>query len=468
MPYHVDSEHEKCPASRPHAVVKDDDGKVMGCHSSEGKADRQIAALNANESGAAEAMEVATDLPRWRGVLVLEGVETDDGRLIEAGALEWRDLPIPLMSMVETGPGGHEGARLAGRIDKIERVGAEVIGEGVFDSGEWGHETARLVGEEMLRGVSVDLAIREFETQGEDGEPAEMDGGESRVVFAVTSASIMGATVCPFPAFADASIALLADGHAVYEFGRIELVHEEDSAACVLIAAAVPVHPPSEWFDDPLLGGPTALEITDGGRVYGHAALFDTCHIADPQGAGVCVSPPRSRSGYSYFHLGTIETEDAGRVSVGSITLNTGHAPLKAGLAAASQHYDDTGCAVADVRVGEDVFGIWVAGALRSDVTPGRVRELSAAKISGDWRGMRGSLELVGLLAVNVPGFPVPRVAARVASGAVEEQDERLALVAAGIVDETPAEVPVTSSVKVLAARARGGVAELARLARGD
>lgn len=119
--------------------------------------------------------------------------------------------------MDTTSAGGHEGARLAGRIDQIARNSArgEVVGEGVFDAGEFGSEIERQVGEEMLTGVSVDLAIREYELRGANGQVADdpYDVGEDeRIIFAVTDASIMGATVCPFPAFADASIELLASG----------------------------------------------------------------------------------------------------------------------------------------------------------------------------------------------------------------------------------------------------------------
>jgi hypothetical protein len=58
------------------------------------------------------------------------------------------------------------------------------------------------------------------------------------------------------------------------------------------------------------------------------------------------------------------------------------------------------------VRCGEDNFGIWMAGALRPDVEPLKIRALMASDVSGDWRRIGSSLELVGVLAVNVPGFP--------------------------------------------------------------
>ena len=54
-----------------------------------------------------------------------------------------------------------------------------------------------------------------------------------------------------------------------------------------------------------------------------------------------------------------------------------------------------------------------------------QVRAARASSPSGDWRPINGTLELVAVCSVNVPGFPV--VEARVASGQV------LALVAAGV-----------------------------------
>lgn len=49
MPYHIAKAHDDCPASKPYAVVKDDDGKVMGCHRSRYAAKQQMAALYASE-----------------------------------------------------------------------------------------------------------------------------------------------------------------------------------------------------------------------------------------------------------------------------------------------------------------------------------------------------------------------------------------------------------------------------------
>jgi len=51
-----------------------------------------------------------------------------------------------------------------------------------------------------------------------------------------------------------------------------------------------------------------------------------------------------------------------------------------------------------------------VSGALRPDLDPSNIRGLMASDVSGDWRRIGGGLELVAVLAVNVPGFPKVRV----------------------------------------------------------
>lgn len=187
------------------------------------------------------------------------------------------------------------------------------------------------------------------------------------------------------------------------------------------------VRPPAEWFSDPQLTSVTPLTITDDGRVYGHGAAWGTCHTGF---SGACVTPPAEGS-HAYFRLGEVVTADGSRVAVGHITLGTGHAPVR-GVSAtqAAEHYDNTGSVVAVVASGEDDHGIWVAGAVRPGTPEARVQELRAASLSGDWRRIGGQLRLVAFLAVNRPGFPVPRTAAFTRS------DEQLSLVAAGIITQ--------------------------------
>lgn len=220
-----------------------------------------------------------------------------------------------------------------------------------------------------------------------------------------------------------------ADRRGVYDHvaGHLRDAGQEPepfrSLAALTASAADVWQPPVAWFADPKLSLPTGITITDDGRIYGHAAQWGSCHIGQE---GTCVQPPRETE-HAYYQTGEVKCDDGTRVAVGQITVGTGHAPLHLGAAPAAEHYDNTGAAVADVAVGNDAHGIWVAGAVRPGADPLKVYELQAAgQVSGDWRRIGGQLRLVGLLAVNVPGFPVPRMRARVASGQPQ------ALVAAG------------------------------------
>jgi hypothetical protein len=188
-----------------------------------------------------------------------------------------------------------------------------------------------------------------------------------------------------------------------------------------LVAGAFPVKPTRAWFDNPRLRTLTPMTVQSDGRVFGHIAAWHTSHI----GMSAGVKPPKSKSKYAFFATGVLETAEGDFVDVGQITLAGGHASLDVTIADAVAHYDNTQSAVMDVTIGEDRSGIWVAGALRPDVTDTQLRAIRASSVSGDWRPINNSLELVAVCAVNVPGFPIPR--ARVAAGAP------LALVAAGV-----------------------------------
>lgn len=199
-----------------------------------------------------------------------------------------------------------------------------------------------------------------------------------------------------------------------------------------LVASAAPVHPPAQWFTNPHLEGPTGITVTEEGRIYGHLALWDTCHIAS--GPGQCTTAPHSQTDYAYFHTGAILTDDNQELAVGHLTLGTGHAAPDKTVRGTMAHYDNTGLAVADVRAGEDEYGIWVAGAVRPHVSPEDIRTLRSSPLSGDWRRVQGNLELVAALAVNVPGFPVPRT-----KGATKNKS-MYSLVAAGVIPPAPSE----------------------------
>lgn len=196
-------------------------------------------------------------------------------------------------------------------------------------------------------------------------------------------------------------------------------------ADAVLVAAGGPVHPPDQWFQDPRLDGPTPWTIRDG-RCFGHLALWSSCHTTFPNR---CITPPREQD-FPYFLRQELQTAEGELVGVGQVTMGTGHAPLQLDHLPAAEHYDDTGTAMADIAVGADKWGIWIAGGLRPEISDVQLRQLRAASLSGDWRRIGGRLRLVAVLAVNVPGYPIPRMRATLAS------DDVASLVAAGIPTE--------------------------------
>lgn len=186
------------------------------------------------------------------------------------------------------------------------------------------------------------------------------------------------------------------------------------------MTAAAPVAPPREHFTLPEPNSPTPMTYEEDGRVYGHLALWASCHRGFSNGAfGECVQPPKSRTDYSQFHLGYIKTAEGDNLAVGKITFDTGHAPLTSDAAAATRHYDNTGAVGAYVRASDGRLGIWLSGSLRSDLPQPGLVALRANPLSGDWRAYNRNLELVASLAVPVPGFAVPQLALA-ASGEVQ------------------------------------------------
>lgn len=173
-------------------------------------------------------------------------------------------------------------------------------------------------------------------------------------------------------------------------------------------------------FDQPEPDEPTGLTITDDGRVFGHLAIWHSCHIAFPD---VCIEPPEyDNNDYHFFHQGYAPTTD-GLIPVGKITYRTGHAGLRMHAQAAAAHYDNTGAVAAVVRCQDGVHGPWLSGRLVPGLDDTAIAEIQRSGVSGDWRELRETrnapkrMELVAALSVNVPGFPRPRPKALAASG---------------------------------------------------
>lgn len=89
--------------------------------------------------------------------LAFENQQTGDGRVFAPGALYWDGGPWPLQYADEMN-GGHDGARLAGAIFTLDRLGSRIPGDGVlYMNTSAGVEAAMLLAQGAPLGVSVDL-----------------------------------------------------------------------------------------------------------------------------------------------------------------------------------------------------------------------------------------------------------------------------------------------------------------------
>lgn len=327
----------------------------------------------------------------WSGVLARLGIPTGDGRIIAPGGGSSRSLPLPLMYQQQSSD-GHGGAQVVGSIDELTIRDGMVSASGHMLDAAYGTDVMELLDAGVI-GPSVDLDDVEY----------TMDDQE-RIV--ITSWRVAGATLVAIPAFEGVSVTL--DPMPV-----VEEEGEPVGAEWLYASAAAPVLPPAEWFMKPDLDRLTPLTVSDSGRVFGHIAPWGQCHVGLPG----CVTAPASVSNYAYFHTSEQATADGPVLPVGTLVAGPRHADPQAAFQAAVAHYDDPTAAVARVVAGEDEYGIWVAGWLLPGAAPEAVEVFRTSPVSGDWRRIGGSLELIAVCSVNAPGFPVPRARVAFSSG---------------------------------------------------
>lgn len=441
----------------------------------------------------------------WEGILTIEGIESGDGRMIELEALTWRELPLPLMMMTRNpeGGGGHDGAELCGTIEWMERRESEIEGlTEIWGGGDLhlnldaGVTARTLLKNKTMKGVSADIDQVKVQYQNDPtgldlADMLDFDPG----LLMVKKGRVMGATLCPFPAFQEAYVSLVGEDPAGTErpeatliaTGSIQPAHgvqlvtytpwhyAEEGLVASAAAPSIPVAPPAAWFEKPDASEFGPLRVTAEGRVYGWVAAWGTCHIGF---GGRCVQPPKSATNYAAFRVGSVLTAEGIEVKTGPIHIDTEHPELELSWRKARDHYSHTGYAAADVTCGEDEFGIWVAGAARPDATPAQIRALRASDVSPDWRNVNGKpLECVAMLSVGNSGFKVPQglVAsagqelpyATFAAGGVRYLDSigskhLEALVASGTVRQAMRDMGISDEVIEL----REQVAELAQVVR--
>lgn len=382
----------------------------------------------------------------WHAYLCAEGMRTDEepSRELMMGSCQFPDLPVSLRLQIHD-EGGHWGAVTCGRIDAMDRMEQDgynlIPGDGVFGTDEHGQTAQLLVTEQTQRFISidprdVDAAIVEVEicTNGiydDDGEPVP-DYYDWWVRY--TSLVIGAATIVATPALQQAVITM-----ANVPLPEAPLATERAPVAATVVASGIPNKPRAAAFENPNfhVGDSRLVRQPDGkyacpltidpetGEFFGHVAYWGQRHTSF---IAKKVTPPRSKTALAHYLTGPgVECDDGTFVAgVGQITMGCGHAASGLNHTAARAHYDGGYGAVqvGDVRAGEDDFGIWIAGAMRADLTPEQIRAFRATNLSGDWReiGERGQLELLAVLAgVAVQGFPIISRASLAADGSVED-----------------------------------------------
>lgn len=448
MPYEVVEGHSECGSDAPWAVVKEDDGEVMGCHESQDAAQAQQAALYAAEeednasSATGEVFQNENEeddserrRTNWSGVLAVEGSPTGDGREFSPESIDWpnpADVVIPLQWQKETTHGGmHDVTVNVGRVTEIYRDGNSIMGSGYVDTGsEDGGEVQRRMEAGTLAGVSI-VADNPDDPMGFDveyvmDESCEIDPDDpegnledvdmrclmpEKVIY--HSGRIRALTLVDVPAYVEGSISLTTEPRRIIEEEQQDDDDEMSSEALLASALqmSIPEVPPAEWFTEPVnkpeIG---AITITDEGQIFGYLAPKNVAHrgISDRR-----QTVPMGNVDYSRYmnrprHVETYAGVD--RIATGPITMGCGHASTAPGVdaQASMDHYDNACSIVATVRIGENRHGVWVAGALMPDVEPRQVMRMMACQLSGDWRPHRekpGKRDFTGALLVPVPGF---------------------------------------------------------------
>lgn len=354
-------------------------------------------------------------MPRtWRSVLARMGTPTGDGRILDPAGGSSRDLPLPLSWQQMSGD-GHGGSQIVARIESLQFANGMVTAAGtMLDSAPY--EVYEQI-EAGVIGPSVDLDDIEYVMSDDE-------------LLVLTKWRVAGATLVSIPAFAEVSITLdpepvpamdeVARPMTAEEGGMIGESFFNGQSLAAFAAASVEVRerptslPPLDWFMKPDLDRLTPLTVSDTGRVFGHIAGWESCHVGLPG----CVTPPPSYSNYSYFLQSSQPLADGTEIPVGTLVAGPRHADAQLAFHAATQHYDDPSAAVARVTAGEDEFGIWVAGWLLPTATETARQTFMTSPVSGDWRRVGGNLELIAVCSVNSAGFPIPKARVAFSNGA--------------------------------------------------
>lgn len=388
----------------------------------------------------------------WEGVLAIEGVPTGDGRMIEKNALTWETGPWPLHFDLDGN--SHFTGVVVGEVSEVWRSGNQILGRGTLHTDSAVPEVrdfatrvaelsenpaGSLAGLSVMfddEAVEVRVSAEQFKQYidpwdeeayeaDQRSKKAQADAGE-RVTIAswaagdelwvFTRGRLREVSVAPVQAIVGSELHMSKKAVAAATWARGAGIVTRSLDPVAAAARDSAFSDPKFGADsdkDPRLvfqrrrrsdeiegyGAPFTVE--DDGRVWGHFALHGRCHSA----YSACLVPPDSGGDFSEFLTG----EAIRGVRTGPIILGTTHSVNADGTVKDYDHLANTGEAVADVTVGRDAHGFWVAGRVRPGITAAQLAALKGSALSGEWLPYGSSLKLRGILAVNSPGYLIER-----------------------------------------------------------
>ena len=333
--------------------------------------------------------------------LAMMDVQTGDGRLLDSAGRGTRDLPLTIYAQFVNDM-GHGSAVIVGALHEVTFEDGVASGSGWLLDDVNGRQLVTYIKTGSLTGNSVDLA--------EVRAAYEWDDATDDILIRFTEWKLAATTFVGKPAFGTARGELLEDEDLVASWmaetdplvvdlplSMNILLHEDE------ITADAASKPPWELFHVAETDEPTKLfvdEETEGGwiPVFGHLALWDSCHDGIE---GRCTRVPRPDDNYASYNKPGVMTSK-GMVGTGPIFLKGGHKQPKNGDYVDA--YGDTENAWADVRIIAGRLGPWLSGYVRPGADSSAVLAARASRISGHWKGAR----LKAIVSVNAEGFDVP------------------------------------------------------------
>jgi hypothetical protein len=420
--------------------------------------DRSDRSMDHDEAVAAAVAIMENPGEPVEGIIAVEGTPSGDGRMLANDSVEWDDAVLPVPLIWDRQEGDHSGMTV-GAIAEVWRDGSEIWGRGWLSASEDPDTQAAVVrvkelfaegavgNSVALDHVDVELRVKKSAITGEGGpdlpeDPNDLEEDENGYA---TLGRMMADDALEVTTRGRLRHVAIVDtaaltGEAASKV-KLRLVNPDEDEIIEVAASGslriVEFETDVEAFEDPQFGAfgvddrvlfdphtnrysvpPT---VTDDGRVFGHIAPWGICVRGRPDR---CITPPHAD--LDGFMRGRAPL--AGGKRTGTIVVGGSHSAVRIGAEAATAHYDKTGRAVADVRVGLDAYGIWFAGRLRPGASDTDIYAFKASDVSGHWEvGKDGQMTLCGLPAVNVGGFPKGYMTAdevaMAASAALAEED---------------------------------------------